>query len=132
MRQHKQEQCNSTLQRGFHYFGDLRDKLEDYLIENFTKVEIDDKCAKIKVPAAGVNTIEEAINQEQIKVRNMNVTYEDQRVGEITTVGKVIKFHDEAKEVFTTAPLLGQHNDEIYSELMTPEELQKLKEEKII
>ncbi len=124
--------CNNS-QRGKHYFGDLRDKLESYLVENFTKAEIDDKCAKIKVPAAGCNTIEEAINQEQIKVRNMRVTYQDQRLGDITTVGKIVKFHSTSgKEVFTTAPLLGEHNNEIYGELMSVEKINELKEKNII
>lgn len=123
----------NNAQRGLHYFGDLRDKLENYLVENFTKAEIDDKCAKIKVPAAGCNTIEEAINQEQIKVRDMIVTVNDQRIGEIKTVGKIIKFHDENKDIdFKSAPILGQNNDEIYGEILSPEKIAELKEKKII
>ena len=124
---------SNNTQRGLHYFGELRDKLESYLMENFTKLEIDNKCASIKVPAAGCNTIEEAINQEQIKVRNMIVSIEDQRIGEIQGVGKIIKFHGEEKvEKFKSAPILGQNNEEIYGEILTNEKIMSLKDKKII
>lgn len=123
----------TNAQRGLHYFGDLRDKLEDYLVNNFTKEDINLKCAKIKVPAAGCNTIEEAINQEQVKYRNMIVDVNDQRIGKFKAIGKIIKFHDseEAKE-FKTAPLLGEHNNLIYGEVLPIEEIVKLQEQNII
>lgn len=123
----------TNAQRGLHYFGDLRDKLEEYLVNNFTKEEINEKCAKIKVPAAGCNTIEEAINQEQVKIRNMIVDVNDQRIGKFKAIGKIIKFHEgEEEKEFKTAPLLGENNEEIYREIMTKEEIEELREKNII
>lgn len=123
----------SNEQRGVHYFGDLRDKLEEFLVENYTKAEIDEKCSKIKVPAAGVNTIEEAINQEQIKVRDMIVPVMDQRIGRVDAVGKIIKFHDEDKGIdFASAPILGQNNDEIYKAVFSDDEINEFKSAGVI
>lgn len=120
--------------RGKYYFGDLRDKLEDYL-QNFTKAEVSDKCEKAGVPAAGCNTVTEAMNQEQLKVRDMIVEVNDQRIGPIKMVGKTIKFHqdNENDNVFASAPLLGEHNQEIYKLIGLSKENQiSLKEMKII
>lgn len=123
----------TNAKRGEHYFGDLRDKLEAHLVANFGKQEITDRCAAIKVPATGCNTIEEAINQEQIKCRDMVVSIQDQRVGSVKAVGKTIKFHDAEKNLPThSAPLLGQHNQEVYGELYSSEEIAALCAQQII
>lgn len=123
----------TNAKRGENYFGDLRDKLEDYLVANFGKEEITRRCAAIKVPATGCNTIEEAINQEQIKCRDMIVSIQDQRVGEVKAVGKTIKFHDAEKDLpVCTAPLLGQHNEEIYGSLYSAAEITLLSDQHII
>lgn len=125
---------STNAQRGLHYFGDLREKLEQFLVDNYTKNEITARCAKAKVPAAPCNTIEEAIHQEQIKARDMIIKVHDQRIGDIHSVGKIIKFHDgEHKEnEVGSAPLLGQHNDEIYSQFLTEEKISELKTQGII
>lgn len=119
--------------RGQHYHGDLREKLEGYLSANFGKDEITDRCAKIKVPASPCNTIEEAINQEQIKAREMLIEVDDQRIGKVTSVGKVIKFHDKDKNNgVSTAPLLGQDNDAVYGQFLSKKEIEELKKDHII
>lgn len=124
---------NTNEQRGKHYFGDLRDKLEAYLSEHFGKMEITERCARIKVPASQCNSIEEALNQEQIRVREMIITVKDQRIGDVLETGKIIKFHDERKDSGAeTAPLLGQHNEEIYGQLLSAEQIEELKREGVI
>ena len=119
--------------RGEHYFGDLRNRLENEVTKNYTKAELADRCAKIKVPGAGANTIEESLNQEQLKVRNMLVDVEDQRIGKLMTVNKIVKFHDEyADNPTRTAPLLGQNNEEIYGPLLGEARMKQLAEAGII
>lgn len=120
-------------QRGVHYFGDLREKLEALLTTQFGKEEITERCAKIKVPASQCNTIEEAIQQEQIKVREMIITVKDQRIGDVLEMGKIIKFHDTHKHSGAdTAPLLGQHNEEIYGQFLSKQQIETLRSEQII
>lgn len=119
--------------RGLHYFGDLRDKLENYLVNNFTKEDIEKKCSKIKVPGSGVKTLSEAIKQDQLKIRKMIKPVNDKKIGKVDTIGKIIKFHDiEEKEMFDTAPILGEHNYEIYGKFMTKNEIEILKQNNVI
>lgn len=120
-------------QRRLHYFGDLREKLEDFLVENCGKEEFAKRCALAGIPAAPCNTMEEAITQEQFQARDMLIPVKDQRIGDVLSVGKIIKFHDAcADSGFRTAPLLGQHNDEIYGRFLSQEHIEALKNEKVI
>ena len=63
----------------------------------------------------------------------MIISVTDQRIGDVTSVGKIIKFHDEIKDnSASTAPLLGQHNDEIYGEFLSREQIADLESENVI
>lgn len=118
--------------RGENYFGGLREKIEN-LFSNYGKNDICNRLDEVNVPAAPVETIKDAITQEQVKARNMLVGVKDQRIGEITVPGKVIKFHDQAGESdFGSAPLLGQDNDAIYGEVCSSDEIAELKAEGVI
>lgn len=100
------------------YLEQLRDQLVN-LFADKTRTEIESACTAAGVPAGPVSTMEEAIASEQIKARDMMPTVKDQRIGDVLTVGKVIRYgeHPE-KDVFTTAPLLGQNNREIIGEAL--------------
>ena len=58
--------------------------------------------------------MEEAITSPQIEARQMMPLVHDQRIGDVVTVGKVIRFGEE----FTTAPLLGQNTAEIIGQAL--------------
>ena len=113
--------------RGENYFGDLRDKIED-LLSNYGKYEIAAKCDSVKVPGCAVETVKDAINQEQLKVRDMIIKVTDQRIGDIDMPGRIIKFHDEtADPAIASAPLLGQDNDVIYGGIFSVDKIAELK-----
>lgn len=76
--------------------------------------------------------MEEAIESPHLKARNMLPTVVDQRVGDVLTVGKVIKFGEGTEDRFTTAPLLGQNNDEILGAYYTKEELAQFQADGVI
>lgn len=119
--------CTNQM-RGEHYFHDLRDKLEAHLMEHFTKAEISDRCAAIKVPAAAVETMADAIVQPQIASRRMLVQVPHHTLGSITAVGRVVKFRGEdPDDVFASAPLPGEHNDEILGTRLEPSRYAALK-----
>lgn len=105
--------------RALNYFDDLRLKLEE-LLANFTLKELDEGCIAAKVPCAPCNDIIAAINDPQIKVRNMVVEVEDARIGTISMVGKTAKYHQDNghDDELASAPELGQHNDEYYKGLL--------------
>ena len=105
--------------RALNYFDDLRPKLE-VLLENYTMKELDEGCIAAKVPAAPCNSIIMAMNDPQIKVRNMVVEVNDARLGAIKMVGKTAKYHqDNAHDNdFASAPDLGEQNDLYYKDLL--------------
>lgn len=113
------------------YLGELRPQLTE-LLANVTRADFDARCAAAGVPAGPVNTMEEAIESPHLKARNMLPTVVDQRVGDVLTVGKVIKFGEGTEDRFTTAPLLGQNNDEILGAYYTKEELAQFQADGVI
>lgn len=121
--------------RGLNYFNDLRPKLEEFL-KDFTMAELDAGCIAAKVPAAPCNTIEMAMNDPQIKIRNMVVSVEDSRLGTVKMVGKTAKFHqdNENDNYFESAPNLGEQNSHYYKEVLNYDEnkMQELKDKGII
>lgn len=111
--------------RGQHYFGDLRDKLVE-ITTQYPKEELAQIIINAGIPAAAVNTIEEAMNQEQLKVRNMLVEVEDQILGKIKMPNRTIRFKDEGAHEMKGAPMLGQDTEEILKSLGYDDE--KIKE----
>lgn len=121
--------------RGANYFNDLRPKLEE-LLKNFTMQELDEGCIAAKVPASPCNSVLMAMNDPQIKLRNMVVEVEDKRLGKVLMVGKTGKFHqDNAQDnSFESAPDLGEHNSLYYKNMLnlSDENLAALKAKNII
>lgn len=105
--------------RGLNYFNDLRPKLVE-LLKDLTMEELDAGCIAAKVPAAPCNTIEMAMNDPQIKIRNMVVEVEDSRLGKVKMVGKTAKFHqnNENDNCFESAPNLGDQNEIYFKEVL--------------
>lgn len=105
--------------RGLNYFNDLRPKLVE-LLKDLTMEELDAGCIAAKVPAAPCNTIEMAMNDPQIKIRNMVVEVEDSRLGKVKMVGKTAKFHQDNKNdnCFESAPNLGDQNEIYFKEVL--------------
>lgn len=106
----------SNLVRGYHYFGDLRVKLEE-LFSNYTMQEITDICDKTLIPGTMCSTTKEALQQPQLNVRNMVVSVKDANFGELEMPGKPVKYADQDEEPLRAAPKAGEHNEPLYAEL---------------
>ena len=85
-----------------------------------------------EVPIAPVNNIAEAMDDPQVKVRNMVVEADHPLVGKYKMPGNPIKMGQE--EVFGPAPTLGQHNQEVLVGLLgrSAAEIESLQEKGII
>lgn len=70
-----------------------------------------------KVPCAPVNSIEEALRDEQVLARQMVIEVEHPEFGPIRQTGNPIKFTG-ADESFISAPRLGADTDSILSEIL--------------
>jgi CoA:oxalate CoA-transferase len=99
-----------------------------------TVEEIVDILSKAGIPVAPILDIDEVMANEQALAREMFVTVEHPILGGINLPGFPIKFSETKGAMTTPAPLLGQHNDEIYSKLLgLPEaELEALRKEGVI
>lgn len=119
----------SNLVRGYHYFGDLRNKLED-LFSNYTMQEIAAICDEWLIPGTMCSTTKEALVEPQLQVRNMIVSLDDAAIGELEMPGKPVKFCNEEEEPLRPAPGVGENNAEIYGALNV--DMDRLKEAGVI
>jgi CoA:oxalate CoA-transferase len=108
------------------------------LIERYTKVRGKKEVAMMlmenDVPAAPVFNVGEAINDPQTQFRNMIIEYNQPQYGLIKAAGCPIKYSETPITVFKPAPLLGQHTEEVLTNLLnyTQEQINQLKKERIV
>ena len=79
--------------------------------------EIADICDKTLIPGTMCSTTKEALQQPQLKVRNMIVSVKDNDLGELEMPGKPVKFAEEQEEPLRAAPAIGEQNAQLYSAL---------------
>jgi formyl-CoA transferase len=75
------------------------------------------------VPAGPVYNMEQVYRDPQVQARNMMVELEHPKAGMIKTIGIPVKLSKTPGEIRRPAPTLGQHTDEILSELGINQEL---------
>jgi crotonobetainyl-CoA:carnitine CoA-transferase CaiB-like acyl-CoA transferase len=85
------------------------------------------------VPATPVNTVDQVMNDPQTAARAMIERVVHPRLGEIPVVGTPVKFSRMRAGVRRSAPLLGEHTDEILAEHgYTPGEIKAMRAKKVI
>lgn len=96
--------------------------------------EVVDLLVRARVPVSSVNSLEDVINDPNIRAREMIVEVSHPVIGKVKMPGFPIKFSETPVKIKDPAPMLGQHNDEILSTLLdySKEEISKLKEEGVI
>lgn len=101
--------------------------------EQHTKVEVMKILGEAGVPAGAVFDTNELIHDEHLRKRGIFTTVKHPVRGDFTMPGWPVKMSQSSVEV-VAAPLLGQHNEEVYGQWFdyTKEEVQKLREEKAI
>jgi crotonobetainyl-CoA:carnitine CoA-transferase CaiB-like acyl-CoA transferase len=77
-----------------------------------------DLLQAVRIPCAPVNNLQQALNDEQVLFRNMVVDVEHPLGGFAKMPGNPIKLSDTYEDTFTPPPLLGQHNEEVFSTLL--------------
>lgn len=108
--------------------------LESWSLEH-TVEEVVDALLAAGVPAGPYMTIRELADDPHFAGhRNMFPFMEQPGVGPFRVTAMPIKFSDTPPEIQRPAPGLGEHNAEVYGELlgMTPEEIAALKEKGIL
>lgn len=81
-----------------------------------TVEEVVDAVVGVNVPVAPIYQLDEVVEDPQVKVRDMIVEIEHPRAGRVRLPNFPVKF-SETPAAASAAPSLGQHNEEILSEL---------------
>ncbi len=97
--------------------GRLKDKefIEKRVQEHLEKETCEYWCEKLRearIPHAPVNDFEHALNDPQVRSRDMIVTVEHPEGGSVEMPGNPVKLSDH-EDSFGPPPLLGQHTDEV-------------------
>ncbi len=98
-----------------------KDFIEEQLTARLSQESCDywlEKLAEVKIPCAPVNDLEHALNDVQIRARNMVVTVAHPDGGEVQMPGNPIKMSASKEEKFAPPPLLGQQTDAVLRELL--------------
>jgi formyl-CoA transferase len=107
------------------------------IVEEWTskrsKHEVMKLMGEVGVPCGAVLDSVELLNDPHMKERGMVVTVDHPVRGKFTMPGCPVKLEDSPVEV-TSAPLLGQHNAEIYGEMLELKggDLEQLKQQGVI
>jgi len=115
--------------RTCNYEPELRDTIADWCSQ-YTKAEIEQMMDEAGVPCGPVLNMKEAIEHPQIKARDMMVTSHHPTMGDIDIQGCVVKLSGTPGSVDEPAPLLGQHNCEVFG--LTEEEEKQLIEDGVL
>lgn len=118
-------------ERGINYWTGLRDVLQEKL-NNYTKEEVSEMMSASKIPCGIIKTVAEAMESQQIKERNMMITMNDTKMGEVRMPGIPIKMNGINETDLISAPLLGQDTRAYLSEAgYSDEEIDKFIEDKV-
>jgi crotonobetainyl-CoA:carnitine CoA-transferase CaiB-like acyl-CoA transferase len=108
------------------------------LLEEWVKVHTADEVVSLVrgagLPCAKVATIDEVVEDPQVRHREMLVEIEHPTVGRFPMHGLNIHYSHTRQEIRRPAPLLGQHNEEVYGEWLglDTQTVARLKATKII
>lgn len=98
------------------------DELDEGMINEWiagkTTEEIVNQLVEVGVPVGKVMDLDEAQNTPQAKARNMFVKVDHPVLGEIIEPGFPIKFSNTKGDLSKPAPLLGEHNMEVFIQLL--------------
>jgi crotonobetainyl-CoA:carnitine CoA-transferase CaiB-like acyl-CoA transferase len=103
-------------------------------LADHTKEELFEIFLKSKIASAPVNSPEDLLKNAQLKAREYFVEVDHPETGKVTYPGAPFQMSETSWKIRQPAPLLGQHNEEIYCGLLgyTKQELVKFREGGII
>ena len=112
-------------------------RLEEKLIQwtmQHTKQEIYHLMQSKRVAFGPMNTAEDVLRSPHINHRNYFIEIEHPRAGKLTHPGAPFKLTATPHQPRNPAPLLGQHNEKIYGEMLgiSKKEINRLKKEGIL
>ncbi len=110
----------------------LNKAIEEWTSRHTTK----DVCAMLEaaaIPVGPILTIDELVEDPHLKARNMLVEIPHPKFGMIKYPGNPIKYSNTSDLCFNSAPLLGEHNEEVLKTILqkSAEEIKALRDKGI-
>ncbi len=113
--------------------GELVPRLEEVMKTKTTEewIEIFEEYG---LPYSPLNRIDDVVNDDNINYRNMIEEVEQPDLGKVEVTGSPFKLSKTPGEVETHAPKLGEHNEEVLTELLdySQQEVENLKENEVL
>lgn len=113
-----------------------REALIDILSKRIDTIESEELFTKLDavgVPCGPIHTIEQVLNHPQVLARDMILEIEHPTVNGLKVPGFPVKFSDTPSSLRHHPPLLGEHTDNVLSELgYTGREINELRERGVI
>lgn len=110
---------------------EIFDTIEEWT-KTKTKYEVMEICNPLNIPVGPILSMKELIEEPSLRKSGTIVEVDHPERGPYLSVGCPIKLSDSAVEV-TRAPLLGEHSDEVLTDLgFSAEEIAKLREDEVI
>ncbi|MDH3944468.1 MAG: CoA transferase [Anaerolineae bacterium] len=87
-----------------------------------------------KIPSAPINSIDEVLNDPQVRSREMVQSVRHEKIGEIKLVGPVAKLSKTPAKIQAAPPTLGEHNGHVLSDLLgySKERIKKLSQTRVV
>ena len=111
----------------------------DKIVEAWTTTKTTSEIMEELLPSgfacAPIYSLDQVVADEQFSVyRNMFPEIEDEESGTMRFTNSAVKMSETMPEIKRPAPHLGEHNDEVYSEVFgfSAEQIQELKDQEII
>ncbi len=103
-------------------------RIMEEILSTRTTAEWMSLLAEKGIPAAPVNTLDKAFSEPPIQERNMVVSVQQPRAGEVHMAGNPIKMSRTPGEEFSPTPALGEHTTEVLTQLLgySPERVEQL------
>jgi len=80
----------------------------------YTKEELYEEGQKRRIAVTPINTVGEFMNSEQVKTREAFIDMGHPVIGKYAHFGPVPRLSETPGQITRTAPLIGEHNKEIY------------------
>jgi len=116
-----------------HHLMDVAPQMEDWMRKQ-TNDGIHHEAAKKGIAIGPMNSVKDVMNNEQYDFRNYFVEIEHPKAGKHKYAGWPYKMSATPPQAARPAPLLGQHNTEIYCSHLgySPDEMKRLKDKGVI
>jgi crotonobetainyl-CoA:carnitine CoA-transferase CaiB-like acyl-CoA transferase len=115
------------------HFDELQNEILGWLTTR-TRAELWDLFRANNIPAAPVLSIAEVVDDEHLRARQAFVGVAHDEAGELTLLRPWVRFSETPAEIRQAGPRIGEHNEEVYGELLglTADQLSELAREGVI